>query len=118
MTRARKARDRQAYWRLPRVKARVSAYGLKRRYGITVEQRDEMLSAQGGKCALCARVLVPQTHIGPRNIRTEPCVDHSPEGKVRGILCHACNRGKLGAYERGRNNGDNAKYEEYLRRYE
>lgn len=53
---------------------------LLRRYGISKAQRDEMLSAQGGVCAICKEK--PQ----------RPVVDHCHDsGVVRGILCHACN---------------------------
>lgn len=59
-------------------------------YGLTVEQRDEMVARQGGKCAICQNVLGTgkQRHIDH---------DHST-GRIRGILCSQCNRG-LGIFK-------------------
>ena len=57
---------------------------LKRRYGITVEQYDEMLAEQDGKCACCGTT-EPGGHGGFH-------VDHCHDtGEVRGLLCHSCN---------------------------
>lgn len=72
---------RQRYERDPRFAADRA---LRRSKGITLEQRDAMLLAQGNRCAIC------QTD--------DPgkwwCVDHSHHnGKVRAILCAACNSG-------------------------
>jgi len=64
---------------------------LKRLYGLSPEQYDEMLAKQDGKCALCLR---PQD-------KKHFSVDHDHrccQGKkscgkcVRGILCQPCNR--------------------------
>jgi hypothetical protein len=56
-----------------------------------VETFDEMLLEQNGKCKICSR------EIGC-TIREEDIdaavVDHCDEtGKIRGLLCHQCNRG-------------------------
>lgn len=54
-----------------------------RKYGITLEDYNRMLEAQGGHCAICPRV--PGTKRLP--------VDHNHDtGAVRGILCDRCNR--------------------------
>ena len=56
---------------------------LKRKYGLTIEQYDAMLAAQGGGCCICGRP--------PRDdISLHVDHDHST-GKVRGILCFCCN---------------------------
>lgn len=58
----------------------------RRRYGITQEQYDAMLNAQGGRCAVCG---------GAARL----CIDHEHStGRVRGILCNNCNvaLGRLG----------------------
>lgn len=57
----------------------------------TYEQYEEMLDAQGHKCAIC-----PATR--NRN-DTALCVDHCHKtGVVRGLLCHRCNKA-LGSME-------------------
>lgn len=65
---------------------------LKRRYGLTHEEYEAMLSRQNGCCAICKK---PETIDNTR--RGKPsrlAVDHChATGKVRGILCSACNRG-------------------------
>ena len=56
---------------------------LKRTYGLTVEEYDAMLAAQGGGCAICGRP--PRADISLH-------VDHDHNtGAVRGILCFRCN---------------------------
>lgn len=61
---------------------------LRRSYGITVEQYESMLAAQGGVCAICG---------GPQTGKNWH-VDHDHEtGEVRGILCHGCNHALGGA---------------------
>ncbi len=55
---------------------------LKRRFGITLCEYKERLAAQGNVCAICN---------SPRN-GMALSVDHDHKtGKVRGILCSACN---------------------------
>lgn len=52
---------------------------LKRQYGITEAQRDEMIASQMGVCCIC--LAAPAVH-----------VDHCHEtDKVRGVLCFSCN---------------------------
>ncbi|MEV6579128.1 endonuclease VII domain-containing protein [Streptomyces sp. NPDC051582] len=54
---------------------------LKRAYGITEAERDEMIAMQGGVCCIC--LTAPAVH-----------VDHCHEtGRVRGVLCLNCNMG-------------------------
>lgn len=56
------------------------------RYGLTLEDWDQMLIAQSGRCAVCN----DQFHNDPK----EPAVDHNHQtGKVRGLLCNNCNLG-------------------------
>ena len=59
---------------------------LKRNYGMTEAERDEMIASQKGLCVICLKA--PAVH-----------VDHCHEtGRVRGVLCFNCNSaiGKLG----------------------
>ncbi|WP_399495315.1 endonuclease VII domain-containing protein [Streptomyces sp. P9(2023)] len=52
---------------------------LKRSYGITEAERDEMIKEQVGVCCIC--LAAPAEH-----------VDHCHEtGRVRGVLCFSCN---------------------------
>lgn len=70
---------------------------LANKYGITVEQYNEMLEAQNGVCAICEEA-PPQepTRKGKSN---KLHVDHDHETlRVRGLLCLRCNV-VLGAIE-------------------
>ncbi len=67
----------------PEAKRRERAGHLMRKFGMTIEQYDTMLEAQGGGCFICGRP--------PRNdISLHVDHDHAT-GKVRGILCFCCN---------------------------
>jgi len=67
----------------PEAKLRARAGHLKRKFGMTVEQYDVMLAAQGGGCCICGRP--------PRDdISLHVDHDHST-GMIRGILCFRCN---------------------------
>lgn len=75
----RKAYKRAYYLKHPETWQRLRLI----RYGITIEEYTEMKSAQKNRCAICGKesdkVLV---------------VDHAHNnGKVRGLLCHKCNKG-------------------------
>lgn len=55
-----------------------------RRYGISLEVYETMLSAQGGVCAACGNKPLPARVL---------CVDHCHDtGRVRGLLCDPCNK--------------------------
>jgi ribosomal protein L40E len=57
----------------------------KRRYGLTSEQKQQLVDGQDGKCAICANDL-KDTH--------DVCVDHNhTTGAIRAILCRKCNLG-------------------------
>lgn len=70
---------------------------LKRRYGITLEQYDTMLAAQGGHCALCDRTPEQEKY---KHLNVDHC--HAT-GKIRGLLCTPHNHalGQLGDDEAG-----------------
>ncbi|MFI6465032.1 endonuclease VII domain-containing protein [Streptomyces sp. NPDC050538] len=52
---------------------------LKRQYGITEAERDELIASQAGVCCIC--LSAPAAH-----------VDHCHKtGRVRGVLCFSCN---------------------------
>ena len=67
----------------PAVKQAERAGHLRRKYGITVEQYEEMLASQGGCCAICRREPRPDISLH---------LDHDHQsGQLRGILCFRCN---------------------------
>ncbi|MCC9708657.1 endonuclease VII domain-containing protein [Streptomyces sp. MNU76] len=54
---------------------------LRRKYGLTEADRDELIASQGGVCCIC--LSAPAAH-----------VDHCHKtGRVRGVLCFNCNAG-------------------------
>lgn len=57
---------------------------LKRKYGLTSVQWDELLTSQGGRCLICKT----DKPTGKKPWDTDHC--HTT-GRVRGILCHHCN---------------------------
>ncbi len=59
---------------------------IKRNYGITLEEYNDMFIEQGGRCAICGR---HQAEFTRRLL-----VDHNHEtGVLRGLLCYNCNTG-------------------------
>lgn len=65
--------------------------GLRKKLGITLEQYDTMLAAQGGVCAICGKV---ETRLNRRGTVRLLAVDHDHStGAIRGLLCADCNVG-------------------------
>lgn len=86
----------RSYHTIPEVKRKARNKALKRKYGITLVQMNEMIDRQGGCCALCR---APFPSLEGKNVIN---VDHDHEtGRIRGILCNTCNK-DLGRF------GDNA----------
>lgn len=56
---------------------------LKYKYNLSLDEYDEMFKKQNGKCEICG------------DVTERPLdVDHNHKtGKIRGLLCNACNRG-------------------------
>lgn len=74
-------RDKAKQWREEN-KDRVAANKRRLYYGLTQEQYEDMLLQSGGKCSIC------------KEHTTKLHVDHDHvTGKVRGLLCRACNHG-------------------------
>jgi len=102
---------------LRRAKSRRS-YVL-RKYGADIPDLEQILQQQGGCCAICRRswpLCVPQKRTRYETIFLHYlCVDHDHRtGKIRGLLCNACNAG-IGFFEE-----DEARFAEavrYLRRH-
>ena len=67
-------------------RARITA----RRYGLSIEDYNNLLIKQHGVCAICFK---PETTIHGTSKRVQPlAIDHNKEtGKVRGLLCSKCN---------------------------
>ena len=83
------------------VRAYTIKANLKRNYGMTVREYQDMLFRQDGKCAICNR---PER--GSRRLS----VDHDHENKmVRGLLCIECNFG-LGKFHTEKELDDAARY--------
>lgn len=91
-TRNGKPRDSKEYWderealepgAIARRNAKSPAAHLRRRYGITVEERDAVLAYQGGKCATCRKPF--------NRSRVAHCDHRHSDGLVRGFLCYNCN---------------------------
>lgn len=70
-------------------KKRAAAHAirhLKRTYGLTKEDYNQMLAIQNNNCALCGLPLSKELK------KTDPCVDHCHNtGKVRGLVHRYCN---------------------------
>lgn len=70
---------------------KARAYSLKRLYGITPEQYDELFEKQNGCCAVCGR--------HQREFKTRLAVDHDhATGEIRGLLCNFDNSRFIGRH--------------------
>lgn len=95
---------------------------LKSRFGLTMEQFDQLFVDQGSRCALCGDTSHGRKHNNGKTPRLNGGlssnwpVDHChKDGRVRGILCHKCNT-RLGSYEALVDQIGEAKLLEYLSR--
>lgn len=78
------------HWRERRQQTRDSSHErhIWDTYGITAEEYQGILDAQGGACAICQRA---------RGVKKRLSVDHChATGLVRGLLCTSCNKHVLG----------------------
>lgn len=67
----------------PDVKRVERSNYLKRTYGISIEQYEEMLAGQDGGCGMCGR---------PPSEAVSLHIDHDHRtGRIRGLLCFRCN---------------------------
>jgi hypothetical protein len=65
----------------PKYKSQKKEYGLKIRYGLSVEEHSVLFAQQDNQCAICTTSNATKWH-----------VDHChTSGKIRGILCATCN---------------------------
>lgn len=71
-------------------KNKAKNYELEKKYGITVEEYERLLKLQNYKCKICNK---PETKLVNKKI-CKLAVDHCHStGKIRGLLCYACNVG-------------------------
>lgn len=76
--------QRREYTQSAQGKRLIRSNNLKRQYGITVAEYNEIFAEQEGRCKICKR------HESEFTKRF--AVDHNHEtGKIRGLLCHQCN---------------------------
>jgi len=80
---------------------------LRKTYGITLDDYAQLFAEQRESCWICER--------HQENFKTALAVDHNHKtGRVRGLLCYACNK-----YKVGRNNLETAtKLYHYMIRFE
>ena len=73
-------------------KRKKQAIHLKRKYNLTLEDYDRMMTEQNNKCAICKEKFTESFKDWNR-----PCVDHNHQtNKVRGLLCRKCNVTQIG----------------------
>jgi hypothetical protein len=84
------AEYQREYRARPERKVADRAGHLKRKFGLSLEQYDEMLASQHGGCAICGDA--PEANVSLH-------IDHDHDsGAVRGLLCFSCNGG-LGQFK-------------------
>jgi hypothetical protein len=78
----------------PKHKERFKQYqksnAMFRRYGIILSQYEEMVEKQNNKCLICGNEPLIDGKIQNRSLHIDHC---HKTGKIRGLLCHLCNRG-------------------------
>lgn len=78
---------RRIYYAKPENQKRLRNEMLRKAYGITLEDYNNLFEQQQGLCGICCQ---PQKSERNKSL----AVDHNHEtGKVRGLLCDRCNRG-------------------------
>lgn len=61
-------------------------YFLKNKYGLTLEQYNDLFNKQNGCCAICG--------VHQKELKLPLCVDHCHNtNNIRGLLCSKCNSG-------------------------
>ena len=104
-TEKRNAARREAF-KDPEVKKRHRDRTLMYKFGITLDQYNQMFANQEGKCLTCDK--------HQSELTKTLAVDHDHNtGKVRGLLCDFCNR-QLGVYESQRKLFN--RFDDYLNR--
>jgi len=95
---------RKEYYSSPERKFKYRNLELKRAFGITHKEYEQLLSKQNGVCGICKRYKIAKN-------KFHMTIDHSHKnGEIRGILCSSCNTG-LGLFE------DNVDFLENAKKY-
>ena len=71
--------------RLKKIQNQRRQAQLRVKYGLTIDDYNKLFESQGGACAICGT-----TNSGAYNFAVDHC---HKSNKVRGILCHHCNKG-------------------------
>lgn len=101
--------EKSYYDRSDSAKKKRTVYNRKRKYGITLEEYEQLLISQNSCCAIC------KIHLDTSTTNLSGHVDHCHEtGKIRGLLCGQCNVG-LGHFYENEDSLLNAI--QYLRKY-
>jgi len=86
--RVKKSQQRREH---PNYRANTRRYNLSQKFGISLEQYDEMLRRQNHCCAIC--------HRHQDEIKRKFAVDHDhATGRIRSLLCNFCNT-SLGGFD-------------------
>jgi hypothetical protein len=76
-----RSKSKKKYWEEHR--EQIVEYKFKRKYGISLAKRDQMMIEQEFRCAACERTF---------NLAMRPSVDHCHNtSTIRGIICSNCN---------------------------
>jgi hypothetical protein len=85
-----RAKDARKAYRIEKAET-IRHNKLKAAFGIGLDEYDEMLKSQNGKCAICG--------VHESRLLRRLAVDHCHNsGKVRGLLCGSCNTG-IGSFK-------------------
>lgn len=82
-----KVRDNVLRWKSANrthIKRVVASWNLRKKYGITIEDYEAILSGQDSRCAICRS----DTSAGGDRLAVDHC---HKTGKIRGLLCFDCN---------------------------
>ena len=74
---------------------KVRGAELKKTFGITLDQYNQMHAAQSGVCDICKK---PETATRNGKVKWLAVDHHHETGKIRGLLCYHCNTA-IGKFE-------------------
>ena len=78
---------RKEFYSNPERKLKYRKASIERTFGIKYSEYERMMDEQNGLCAICFQ---PETSLKNKYLSVDHCHD---TGKIRGLLCNACNRG-------------------------